>query len=263
MQLLMRIRPFTRFIEHLFLAWNGIGHGVHSPFFFEIINTLHRNKSNSALVYKEAEAWRSKLLHDTRRVWVDDFGTGTSSFRKICDIASVSAVDRKYGLLLAYFASRAGTREIIEFGTSLGIGTLYMATGNREAKIITVEGSRAVSEVAAEGFSGAAILNIESISGTFDENLEELCRKYTCPGLVFIDGNHKGSALKRYFDAFAGVAGDETVIIADDIDYSYDMSKTWDELKADRRVTGSIDTGRMGILFFTPREVALNYRIRY
>jgi predicted O-methyltransferase YrrM len=259
----MKIQPVIRYIRNIFLLRHRNGHGIHSPFFFEIINTLGRNKSNRGLVYKAAEAWRGEMLQEKRSVMITDFGTGSSGRRPVCTIASQSSVNRRLGRVLSYFAMRSGERPVIELGTSLGVGTLYMALANPSCRIITIEGCREIAEIAETGFKKAGIDNIEVITGNFDTVAPKVAEENAGPGLVFIDGNHRGSALKRYFDLFAAQAAEETVIIADDIDYSADMTRAWEEIRQDGRVTGSLDLGRAGILFFRPGLNRQSYFIGY
>ena len=259
----MRFNRIKRRAAHCLRAFNTFGYGVHSPFFFDLINNLHRNKSKTPLVYNLAESWRKELLADSRKIWVDDFGTGRSSYRRICDIASGSSVNRKYGLLLGYMATIAGRGPVIELGTSLGVGTMYLAEANRKSKVVTVEGSVKISQIASSGFSKAGFENIEMITGDFDDHIGQIAERYPSPGLVFIDGNHRGEALLRYFDVFAATVSQDSVIVADDIDYSRSMSVAWSIMKKDPRVTSSIDLGRMGLLFFRDEFRSRDYRVFY
>ncbi|MFO7575658.1 MAG: class I SAM-dependent methyltransferase [Bacteroidales bacterium] len=245
-------------------AFNTFGYGVHSPFFFDLINNLQRNKSKIPLVYNNAaETRRRELLRDRSKIWVDDYGTGRSCYRRVCDIASGSSVSPRYGVLLGYFAARAGEGPIIELGTSLGTGTLYLAEANRQSVVVTVEGSESLAQMASSGFRKAGFDNIEMITGDFDNHIGAILKRYPSPGLVFIDGNHRGEALLRYFDSFAAAASRHTVIIADDIDYSGGMSDAWKELRKDKRVTASVDLGRMGLLFFRDESCRRGYRVWY
>jgi predicted O-methyltransferase YrrM len=249
---------------HLMRAYNTFGYGVHSPFFFDLINNLRRNKSKLPLVYNNAaETRRRELLKDRSKIWVDDYGTGRSCYRRVCDIALGSSVSSGYGLLLRYFAAREGEGPIIEFGTSLGISTLYLAEGSRKSTVVTVEGSDSLAQIASSGFRKAGFDNIEMIRGDFDSHMGMILERYPFPDLVFIDGNHRGEALLRYFDSFASIASSQTVIIADDIDYSRSMSKTWDQIRKDKRVTASIDLGRMGLLFFRDESCHRSYSVWY
>ena len=249
---------------HLLRAFNTFGYGVHSPFFFDLINNLQRNKSKMPLVYNNAaETRRRELLRDRGKIWVDDLGTGRSRYRRICDIAAGSSVSTRYGLLLEYFAAMAGEGPIIELGTSLGIGTLYLAEANRKSVVVTVEGSVNLAQAASSGFRKAGFDNIEMITGDFDTHVSTIAERYPSPRVVFIDGNHRGDALLRYFDTFAAAASVHTVIIADDIDCSRGMSDAWKVIRRDYRVTASVDLGRMGLLFFRDQTCRSDYRVWY
>jgi predicted O-methyltransferase YrrM len=259
----MNLRPVTRYAEHLLLARYRKGHGVHSPFFFDIINTLHRNKSDKGLVYKMAEAWRRELLGNRSTIFITDYGTGTSGPRRICDIASQSSVNKRLGRVLSFFASGAGESDIIEMGTSLGLGTVYLALSNPGARIITIEGCPELASFTADGFKKMKISNVELVNGEFDEVLRNRSADMAKSRLVYIDGNHSGDALKRYFNYFAATENYDRVIIADDIDYSSDMNSAWMEISDDRRVTGALDFGRAGVLFFRQGLSKQYYRVRY
>ena len=57
------------------------------------------------------------------------------NLKKVSDIARYSAVPEKYGKLLANMAAEFGSPLIIEFGTSLGISTMYMASSCGETPV--------------------------------------------------------------------------------------------------------------------------------
>ena len=71
-----------------------------------------------------------------------------TNLRKVSDIARYSPVQKKYGVLLANMAAEFGGPFIIEFGTSFGISTMYMAGACRNAIVYTMEGCPAISEIA-------------------------------------------------------------------------------------------------------------------
>ncbi len=196
----MKLYPVVRYLIYILFSGYKKGHGVHSPFFFQIINTLHRNKTERGLVYQIAESRRQELLKDKRIIQVTDLGTGKGGLKKVCDITSSSSINCRFGRVLSYFASRTVNNPIIEFGTSVGIGTYYLALSNPEAKVITMEGCPEIAAIATEGFRKAGIGNVETITGNFDSLALSVFGKYKSPGLIFIDGNHRGEALMRYFN---------------------------------------------------------------
>jgi len=259
----MKLYPALRYLIYLLFSGYRKGHGVHSPFFFQIINTLYRNKSDQGLVYQIAESRRKELLRDNRIIQVTDLGTGKGGMKRVCDITSSSSINVRYGRVLSYFATKTGKNPIVEFGTSVGIGTYYLALSNPDAEVITMEGCPEIAAIATEGFRKSGIGNVETLTGNFDTLALSVFGKCKSPGLIFIDGNHRGEALMRYFNFSKTAVSENTVIIVDDIDYSVNMHLAWKKIIKDPVVTGSIDFGRMGILFFKEGMNKQNYLVRH
>ena len=52
------------------------------------------------------------------------------------------------------------------------------------------------------------------------------------------------------------------MLILDDIHYSEEMERAWNELKNDERVTTSMDLYHIGLLFVNPYFLKRHYKIR-
>ncbi len=109
---------------------------------------------------------------------------------------------------LSNMAAEFGKPAIVEFGTSLGISTMYMASGCPEAVVYTMEGCPETARIAQENFNDAGLKNIKLMNGSFDELLPEFKSMNVQPGLVFIDGNHREEPLMKYFSAMADISAD-------------------------------------------------------
>jgi len=258
-----RISSFARYIIE---ALPCSGHGVHSPFAFDLVSRVFRNKIDPGVVCS-IEKIRKELLADKTTIKVRDLGAGSGIMgkdtRKISDIARYSAVTEKYGLLLARLSEEFGAPSVVEFGTSLGISTMYLASTVTDIPVFTMEGCPETAAVAERNFEKAGLDNITVLKGPFDESMPELKKKVERPGLVFIDGDHRKGAVLRYFSEMAEIAGPDTVIVLDDINYSEDMGEAWNEVKCHPKVTLSVDIFRMGIVFFRQGFSSIAYRIRY
>jgi len=256
----------AKYLKYILISENRKGHGIHSPFVFEIVSRVFRNKTNPAIV-NSVEKVRRRLITDKRIISVHDLGSGSmvqkTNMRKVSEIARYSAVPRRYGRLLANMASEFGGELIIEFGTSFGISTMYMAAANRKATLITMEGCPATAEIARRNFEEAGLENIRMVVGSFENTLPAITDNGVKPGIVFIDGNHRKEAVLNYFGRMAEVSDQDTVIIIDDINYSKEMEEAWDEIKKNRKVTLTIDIFRMGMVFFRGGILHNNYIIRY
>jgi predicted O-methyltransferase YrrM len=254
------------YLNYTIMSHHKKGHGIHSPFVFDVVSRIFRNKIDPAIVLK-VEQTRKKMLSNKRSISINDLGAGSGKLkqnvRKISEIALHSPVTPKYGRLLSNIAAEFGEPLIIELGTSLGISTLYMAASCKDAEICTIEGCSETASIARENFLAAGQENIRIFEGSFDEILPGLMKKIKKPGLVFIDGNHKKEPVIKYFNEIASAAGNDTVVIIDDINYSKGMAEAWNELKHHPGVSVTIDVFRMGILFFRQGISPNNYIIRY
>jgi len=242
------------------------GHGIHSPFVFDLVSRVMRNKIDQDIVLK-IENMRKKNISDDRIISVQDLGGGSSrmksSLRRVSDIAAYSAVPRKYGRLLSNMASEFGKPDIIELGTSLGISTMYMATASPGSVVHTIEGCPSTAEIAKENFEYAGINNVHLINGSFDDIIPELRKKSVKPGLVFIDGNHRKEPTLKYFEEMADLSDKNNVIIIDDIHISEEMEEAWTLIKKHKKVTLTVDIFRMGFVFFREGMNCYNYVIKY
>ncbi len=262
----MIIFRFVRILKYFLFAGHKRGHGLHSPFVFDLVTRVFRNKIDKNVVSNIKET-RERLKLDKRLIKVNDLGSGSlrfkSKIRKVSEIARYSSVPEKYGLLLLNLASEFGKPEIVEMGTSLGISTLYLASGAPDSIVYTIEGCSETSEIAKQTFIMAGLSNIKLINGSFKEILPEIIGKGIKPGLVFIDGDHRKESVIKYFNQLALIAGNNTVIAIDDINESVGMSEAWDEIRHNERVSVTIDLYRMGLAFFREGINHNDYIIRY
>jgi len=255
-----------KYLKYILLARHRKGHGIHSPFVFDLVSRVFRNKLDPSVVCI-IEKIRDNLKSDHAIVSVKDLGSGSVRIkigkRKVSEIAKYSPVTEKYGVLLANISAEFGNKLIIEFGTSLGISAMYMAAASPYSVLTTMEGCPAISELARKNFIKAGINNIELLTGSFEENLPLIKRKNIKPGLVFIDGNHRKEPVLKYFAEITSMSDSNTVVVIDDIHISQEMEEAWTQIKTERNISLTIDIFRMGIVFFRQGLTRADYIIRY
>jgi predicted O-methyltransferase YrrM len=256
----------ARYLKYILVARNRKGYRIHSPFVFDLVSRVFRNKTDPSVVYS-IEKIRKNLIRDKRIIDVKELGAGSvnqkSRLKRVSEIAGFSAVPKKYGLLLANMAGEFGKPLIVEFGTSFGLSTMYMAASVGETRVLSMEGCPATAEIAKHNFNEAGLNNIRLYVGPFEESLPEIISQGIKPGLIFIDGNHRKGPVLDYFEKMAEISDNNTVIIIDDINYSLEMEEAWHEIKQNGRVSLTIDIYRMGIVFFRKGIGRNDYIIRY
>jgi predicted O-methyltransferase YrrM len=262
----MRYYTIKKYLQYRLFSSHKRGHGIHSPFVFELIEMVFRNKTVPAVVL-DIEKLRVQLKADKRQISVNDLGSGSKKIkgrlRKVADIARYSPVPPKYGRILTNMAHYFGDNGILELGTSLGISTMYLAAGQKEGRVYTIEGCSGTLSLAIENFAKCGFGNIISFGGSFDEMIPEFCREKVTPGVVFIDGDHRKDSVLRYFEKAKEFTGDASAIILDDIHISTEMGEAWEVIKKDNRVSVTIDINRFGIVFFRKGMTRSDYVIRY
>lgn len=234
------------------MSSNGKGHGVHSPFVYLFIKeVLNKKATNHKL--DAIELYRKELLQNNEMVNVWDRGAGSrqsaNSMRSVQQIAKVALKPKKYSLLLHKITAYFQPSEILEMGTSLGITTCYLAASNNNTKVVTMEGAPSVASKAKNTFSRLGMSNVEMIEGDFDETLPSYLKSIDQLGIAYVDGNHRYAPTINYFKQLMEKAGDQSIIIFDDIHWSEEMEKAWEEIKQDAQVTLTIDLFFIGLVF--------------
>ncbi len=246
-----RFQLAKKYLRYYFTASNGSGHGVHSPFVFDFIaNVLTDKKIYDS--YNKIEAQRKKLLANTAMIEVENFGAGSAVFksnqRVVKDIAATSLKPKKYAQLLFRIAQYYKPETIIELGTSLGITTAYLASGNSHSKVYTCEGSKNIAAIAENNFSELGLKNIDLIKGDFDQTIQPLLSALNKINLAFIDGNHRKEPTLDYFSQLLNHSTNTTILIFDDIHWSAEMEAAWTTIQSNPAVTLTIDLFFIGIV---------------
>jgi len=257
-----RIRITFKFILHFLSAKNTHGFGVHSPYVFHFTNFVIYNKG-SYYIFSNIEKIRSALKNDKRRLTVDDFGTGKKREILVSEIAKKSIKSVKYGQLLYRLSDYIRARNIVELGTSVGLTTSYLAAPSSVSRVVSLEGSQQIANVAIENFKQLRLKNIQIITGNIDQTLSKVLNEFDHLDLVFIDANHTSKAVLNYFEQALNKINSDSIIIIDDIHWSADMEKAWKIIKDHSLVMSTIDLFEMGIVFFNSDLNKKHYKMRY
>ena len=263
------LRRVWAYLRHFFSAWNTTGEGIHSPYLFELVRFVLRDE-NAYYCFADIERRREQLLTCPDMLDVVDYGSAGSKDgkhvqRRVCEIAKGHLERPAVGQMLfrlANFIEQHEQRplEILELGTSLGITTSYLASTDSKNRVVTLEGSESVLRVAQSVWNTLRLENIECHQGNIDDSLYIYAREVL--DLVYMDANHTYEATMRYADYLLPRMREKGVIAIDDIHHSKEMERAWKALKADKRVTTSMDLYHIGLLFVDPHYLKRHYIIR-
>lgn len=257
-------RLITKGIKYYLTLPHNTGHGIHSPFLFRLINEVFAKDIDNDTQHK-IENYRQNFINNSEKIKIYDLGAKgyhSSTFKKVKDIAVKESISLHYGKLLYNLISEYKPDSMIELGTSLGIGTLYMALANPSGNVFTIEGSPEKASLASS-ILNKSVSNIEVITGSFDEQLTKILEKVGKTDFVFIDGNHKKESTLRYFEEILTYSHANTILVFDDINWSPGMMEAWEEIEQHEKTRVSLDLFRMGIVLLNPKLQKENFTIFY
>jgi predicted O-methyltransferase YrrM len=200
------------------------------------------------------------------------FAYGTSSFgaarwpeltdRSEADVitshrlATGASVPRCWGIFLRLCIEAFEARLVLELGTCLGISGAYMASSSSQPRLVTLEGSRALPDVATTTIA-AVSPTADIIRGPFEQTLpttlDRLRREQTKIDVVYLDGHHDASATLYYVRSLIPHLAPESLVVLDDVYLFRDMWRAWETLSQTPGMTTALNIGRFGLLVFSER----------
>jgi len=241
-------------------------YGVHSPFLYEFISDVLYSDSYY-YAFDEIYDLRADLLSSNEVINVTDFGAGSkimkTSERKIRDIAKYCGISEKFGEMLYRLVMKYKPKTILELGTSLGLGSTYLAKAGKNSFITTFEGCSETAAVAKENFSKLKLSNIHQIIADIDEKLSEYLSEINTLDFVYFDGNHQKNATLKYFNLCKKKAVNESIFYFDDIHWSKGMEEAWAQIKEDEDVRLSVDLFFSGLVFFKKELSKQDFVVKY
>lgn len=263
--MISQIRYSLKYIRYFLFAKHKKGHGIHSPFVYNLISKVLNNESEHEDLKQVTDA-HNKYIKSTKYIEFEDLGAG-SNYNKakkltLGKIIRRSSVDKKYGKLIFNLIKYFNPTNILELGSSVGISSAYIAQAAPHSIFKSIEGVDEKIQIAKE-ISFELNQNTEFIQGNFDDILNSVLDNYNKLDLVFFDGNHTKQSTLNYFNSCLNKSHNESIFIFDDIHWSRDMEEAWEIIKKNNKVKVSIDIFRMGLVFFKKELSYQQYVIKY
>ena len=258
--MLFQIKSYLKFL------WQSKNeHAVHSPFVFNLLTKCFYDRKQKP-EYVILTKYRKSLLENNNTIEVTDFGAGSKIFksntRQISKIAKTAGITLKRAELLFRIVHYFQPKHILEIGTSLGLATSALSLGNKNTKIITLEGCQNTMSVAQNQLKKINSNNIEFKVAEFDTYLKNSNLKSQIFDLIYFDGNHQKQATLDYFESLLPTITNDTVWIFDDIHWSLEMQEAWKIIQNHPKVTVTIDTYQWGFVFFRREQPKEHFIIR-
>ncbi len=238
-------------------------HSLQAPFIFDFYQHVIKDKSINNLMEAVLKL-RKSLQKNHRGIQVTDLGAGNDRYstRTISGMARNSH-QPQVSRWLFNICRRYHPKTILELGANLGLSTLSMAAGAKNAKIVTIEGCPKISQLAKEHFSTLNAPQIELIVGDIEDVLPEVLTNIGSIDLLFMDANHRYQPTINYFSQCVSRCHAQSMVVVDDIYHSAEMNRAWEEIKQWPGVRLTIDLFRAGLVFFDPQLTKSHYVLQY
>ena len=239
---------------------------LHSPFLYELatetiggkpIKSVDRlyhqlyqefNADFSVIEVVEFNKKKDKKLYSSR---VDN----------IHSILRKSTISAKKAQVLARLLVLFKPKNIVEFGTALGVSTGIIAQVSPDSKIYSIEGCSGLASVAQSSFDKLGFRNIEIQIGHFNHIIANLLSKIKKVDFVFYDGSDDYETVIKAFESCLPYLGNETVFIMNAIHRSRALNRAWDYICKHPETVVCIDLFEMGIVLF--RKEMSRQEIKY
>lgn len=243
---------------------------IHSPFLFSLMQyVFDDSKKNRPPVFYDIENHRKTLTTNKKTIVFNDYGTGGDKKKEkniaIKKIAIKSLKQAKYARFLYRLVKHIKPLNVVELGTSLGITTVYLSLGvEGKGQICTVEADKNIQVIAKENWEKILGENkIKSYLFDGNEKWPMLCNNLEKIDFLFIDANHRKEAMIRYLLQAMPYLHKKSVVVFDDINWSYETLEAWTLIKERKEVSLSFDIYQMGILFFDDSLSKEDYTLKY
>jgi len=228
-----------KYLAHLFYLRHRKGHGIHSPYLFEFIHRVVFDAENQGIP--------SRISLEHRRL-KKDHGPGGGDGRTVSSFVRHSSVSEKKGALLHRIARWFHPEMMVELGTGLGISSLYLATGSPGTQLHTIEGNTERATFAAHLVNRCQLGPVSIHWGDMQEKLDDILPLMPDRFLAYVDGDHHYDPTLNYVRLLMERAGEEAVIVLDDIYWSRGMYRAWQEIIGWPESRVSIDLYEVGIV---------------
>ncbi len=215
---------------------------------------------------EKIEAKRNELINSTEEIEIVDFGAGSKRdngnnngissrviHKKVGDVCRSASSTFFWSAFIFNLVRKLEPEICLELGTSLGISALYQSAAmkiNGTGKLITIEGSPSLSEIAQKNATELELDNVSFERGSFVEKLPGVLKDLNKIDFVFIDGHHEGRATLNYFNEVMPNLNPGAVVIFDDIRWSSSMKSAWSEIRKNGDIRFYVDLWNKGLCVY-------------
>ena len=221
------------------------GHGVHSPFIYNLITKVIEEKT-PYYVFEEIENFRKELL---------------SMDNHVKTLTAKETQAKNYGALLFRLVNFFKCRTILQIGSSTGLMSLYLALPLRNScECYSLEERTGLLENAGTFAENNSLKNLHLIEGSYFESLNCIKQKINKFDFIFINTTGDSEKTREAFSMIESFISTDTVMVIDNIRCDKAMKNIWKEIKNRPEVGLTIDLLSLGLVFFNTELHKQHYK---
>lgn len=240
------MRHLISYIKYCFTSGHQHGFGIHSPYLFHLVTRIIE-EDLPYYKYSLIEKVRKLMSQVDERIGVfnDD---GTKRLRKIKSVVGDYAITPKYGQLLFRLVNYYKPSVILEYGTTCGISTMYMAAPNSKTSVYSLSKQPEMADLSQSMCERIAMHNIKRSKATdLMAEAQRLVQEMPEDDFLYIN-SATPAEVSTLVNLRMARNGKRFFIVVPNPYTTDEMWNVWQALKADERVKLSINIFNLGIL---------------
>jgi predicted O-methyltransferase YrrM len=221
------------------------GHGVHSPFVYNLITKVIEEKM-SFYAYEEIENFRKNLL------------AGNDELSRI---TAKETQRPNYGALLFRIVNFFKCRKILQIGCSTGVLSLYLASAFRtQSECYLLEERSGLLQPAKTYALAHNLQKLHYVEGDYEDSLKMLPAVFSTFDLIFINPLPGSIEPEKLFYLCKPFINKTSILILNNIAKNKEMKNLWKKIKDHSQTRVSIDLYALGIVFFDDKLPKRHYK---
>jgi len=239
------------------------GHGVHSPFVYNLISKVI-NERGCFYCQDEIEHTRKKAFCLKQAVRLRR-KKNPEKFRDVAigEVIKKEAVTPRTGALLLRLTNYFKPETILQIGGAADMSALYLSSYSTDLKCVVVEKSPEMASVARLVLELHNHHAVDLRTGDYEEVLPSVLAELPQPDFVFLNLVKDTKENEYVFNQCLRRLHNEAVLVVSGIKASRYMRAFWRTVREREEVTVTIDLYSVGLVFFNKKLHKRNYIVSF